>query len=96
MKTVEIRVKLLGFLARLHGSGEAALRFDESPRLRDLLEKLARRKRRFRKAIFDEDGGLRWNLLILVNRRDISVLEGLDTRLRDGDEVVLAPVSHIG
>ncbi|MCD6443398.1 MoaD/ThiS family protein [Candidatus Bathyarchaeota archaeon] len=96
MKTVEIHVKLLGFLARLYGSGEAALRFDESPRLRDLLEKLAGRKRRFRKAIFDEDGGLRWNLLILVNRRDISVLEGLDTRLRDGDEVVLAPVSHIG
>ncbi|KYH37594.1 MAG: MoaD family protein [Candidatus Bathyarchaeota archaeon B24] len=96
MKTVEIRVRLLGFLARLYGSDEITLRFDENPRLGELLGKLARRRRRFRKALFDEDGDLSWNILLLVNRRDVSVLDGLDTRLEDGDEVVLAPISHGG
>ncbi|RLI23604.1 hypothetical protein DRO57_08480, partial [Candidatus Bathyarchaeota archaeon] len=64
MKTVEIRVRLLGFLARLYGSDEITLRFDENPRLGELLGKLARRRRRFRKALFDEDGDLSWNILL--------------------------------
>ncbi len=36
------------------------------------------------------------NVLILVNGREISVLNGLETDLRDGDEVVLVPVVHGG
>lgn len=92
----ELRVKFLGFLARLYGSDEANLKFDGDLRLRDLLKGLTERKRRLRMALFDEKGELRWNILILVNRRELSTLEGLDTRLSDGDEVVLAPVSHGG
>jgi len=36
------------------------------------------------------------NALILVNSREISVLNGLETELKDGDEVVLVPVVHGG
>lgn len=34
--------------------------------------------------------------LILVNGREISVLNGLETNLEDGDEVVFVPVVHGG
>ena len=36
------------------------------------------------------------NSLILVNGREISVLNGYETKLNDGDEVVLVPVVHGG
>jgi len=36
------------------------------------------------------------NALILVNGKEISVLEGLETEIDKGDEIVLVPVSHGG
>ena len=36
------------------------------------------------------------NALILVNGREISVLNGLETNLKNGDEIVLVPVVHGG
>ncbi|MEM3789347.1 MAG: MoaD/ThiS family protein [Candidatus Bathyarchaeia archaeon] len=41
-------------------------------------------------------GDPRPNTLIIVNDREISVLRGLETVLKDGDEVVFIPVSHGG
>ena len=38
----------------------------------------------------------RSNSLILVNGREISVLNGYETKLNDGDEVVFVPVVHGG
>ena len=36
------------------------------------------------------------NFIILVNGREISVLSGLETKLHEGDEVTIIPVSHGG
>jgi molybdopterin converting factor small subunit len=36
------------------------------------------------------------NALILVNGREISVLNGFETNLKDGDKIVLVPVVHGG
>ena len=36
------------------------------------------------------------NTLILVNGKEISVLNGLETILKDGDEIVFIPVLHAG
>jgi molybdopterin converting factor small subunit len=36
------------------------------------------------------------NALILLNGKEISVLDGLKTGIEDGDEVTLIPVSHGG
>ncbi|MHA1429195.1 MAG: MoaD/ThiS family protein [Candidatus Freyarchaeota archaeon] len=35
-------------------------------------------------------------IIVLVNERDIDVLQGLDTKLQDGDEVVLLSAVHGG
>ncbi len=36
------------------------------------------------------------NMLILVNGKEISVLNGLRTDIKNGDEIVLIPVVHGG
>lgn len=36
------------------------------------------------------------NALILINGKEISVLDGLKTKVKDGDEVVFIPVVHGG
>jgi molybdopterin converting factor small subunit len=38
----------------------------------------------------------RSNAIILVNGREISVLNGLETNLSNGDEIVFVPVVHGG
>jgi len=42
------------------------------------------------------DGTIKNTVLILVNEREISVLNGLDTLLYNNDEVVFIPVAHGG
>jgi len=39
---------------------------------------------------------LRSAMLILVNGKEISVLNGLETTIKDGDELVFVPVLHGG
>ena len=36
------------------------------------------------------------NFIILVNGREISVLSGLETKLKSGDEIAIIPISHGG
>jgi molybdopterin converting factor small subunit len=36
------------------------------------------------------------NALILVNGREVGVLDGIGTVVADGDAVVLVPVTHTG
>lgn len=47
--------------------------------------------------LFEEDKiSIRNDTLVLVNDVEISVLEGDETRLSEGDEVTLMPIAHGG
>ncbi|MDR0798084.1 MAG: MoaD family protein [Nitrososphaerota archaeon] len=46
--------------------------------------------------LYQAVGSIKNNVLILVNGREISVLNGLDTQLYNDDEVVIIPVAHGG
>ena len=43
-----------------------------------------------------DHGGVRAGVLVLINGSEISVLNGLETVIEDGDELVLIPVAHGG
>ena len=43
-----------------------------------------------------ESGEPRSNMLVLVNGQEIGVLNGIETKVNDGDEVVFVPVVHGG
>lgn len=45
----------------------------------------------FKEALLDQKGQVRRGFSILVNGRDIAFLEGLRTKLKDGDTIALFP-----
>lgn len=65
--------------------------------MKGLLERISREIPELKHIFSDEElNDSRSNSLIMVNGREISVLKGYATKLRDGDEIVFVPVVHGG
>lgn len=65
--------------------------------MKEVVNKIVEEMPTFKRALIDPDlEDPRPNTLILVNRKEVSVLNGLETLLKDGDEVVFIPVLHAG
>ncbi|MCK4384348.1 MAG: MoaD/ThiS family protein, partial [Candidatus Lokiarchaeota archaeon] len=47
--------------------------------------------KRLRKSFVDPSGNLESHAVILVNGRNYLFLDGLNTKLKDGDQIVLSP-----
>ncbi len=92
---MKVKIRFLGFLARLYGCEEAAVEIPENCTLRDLMKVIVKRKTKFKNAVLNNEG-FKETVLTLINQKDIGVLNGLDTKLKDGDEVIFIPVSHGG
>lgn len=45
----------------------------------------------FRNLILDENGNVKYPVSIMVNGRRIDFLEGLDTKLKEGDRICFSP-----
>jgi len=83
-----VKVKMYSRLKTLTGSGEIYL--EKPPEtVRELLEYLTSRfGEKFRDAVYPQ-GRLRDNLVIMVNGHSIKLLKGLDTPLKEEDEVYI-------
>ena len=91
-----ITVKFLGSLRHILGAGELVLSM-KYVSLKELINVIVSEMPAVKQSLIHyhfED--LRSNALILVNNREISVLNGSETKLKDGDEIVLVPVVHGG
>lgn len=90
MKMASVKVKLSTTI--LGKRSEVDL---EADNVKDALRKAAERfDGKMKGSIFDDEGGLNKFLDIFVNGRNINLLNGLDTILRDGDNItVLRAVS---
>jgi len=65
--------------------------------LKEAIEEIIEETPRLRKILIDPElEDPRPNTLIIVNGREISVLDDLETVLKDGDDVALIPVLHAG
>jgi len=92
-----ITVKFIGALRHVSGVGEFALNSKGEISIRDLISNLTQEMPSLKRSLLDQQlEDPRPNALILVNGREISVLKGLETNLKDGDEIVLVPVVHGG
>jgi molybdopterin converting factor small subunit len=87
-----VTVKFVGSLRTSAGKGRFTLRLGKATPLKEAMEKMAEEAPKL-KPTFDN---ARAGMLILVNGKETSVLNGLDTVLKEGDEVVLVPVVHGG
>jgi len=95
--TAKVNVRLLGVFRGSSGKSRIILRL-EQPTVRKVIHKLcdSLSKEAKRLLIDPELNDPRPNALILVNGKEISVLKGLETEIKEGDEVTLIPVSHGG
>ncbi|MBM3810253.1 MAG: MoaD/ThiS family protein [Acidimicrobiia bacterium] len=71
--------------------GGAAQLSIQAPTVRTLLEELERSQSGLYGNLCDETGRLRRHLNLFVNSDNMRDLEGVDTKLAPGDEVILLP-----
>jgi molybdopterin synthase sulfur carrier subunit len=94
---VEVTVRLLGVFRGLSGKSQISLRLGKST-IKDAIRSLSKSfPPEARKLLvgsgFDDP---RLNALILLNGKEINVLEGLETKIHEGDEITLIPIAHGG
>ena len=90
-------VKFLGSLRHVSSVHELALDYKERISIGELVNELTNELPALKRSLIDQQlEDPRPNALILVNGREISVLNGLETKLKNGDEIVFVPVVHGG
>lgn len=94
---MRIKVRLMGVLRRGCGKDEVQVDLSEGSSLRDAILKLIENERALRDLILDPElKDPRPNTIILINGREMNVLGGLKTEIKDGDEITIIPVVHGG
>jgi molybdopterin synthase sulfur carrier subunit len=92
-----LTIKFIGALRHISGKTQLTIDCGEEISLKELLAKIGQEAPKLEKSFSDQQvGDSTSNALILVNGREISVLNGLETKLKDGDEIVFVPVVHGG
>jgi molybdopterin converting factor small subunit len=87
-----VTVKFIGAFRSMSGKSRLALKFEKTSSLRETLNEIIEKAPGLKQALSDPKS----RMLILINGKEISVLKGLDTLLKDEDEVVFVPVLHGG
>jgi molybdopterin synthase sulfur carrier subunit len=92
-----VNVKFVGSFRGVSGRDKLALKLSRSVSLRFLFKTIVEQLPRLESSLIDPGShGPRSGMLVLVNGMEISVLNGLETRVRNGDEVILVPIVHGG
>ncbi|MBX5327864.1 MAG: MoaD/ThiS family protein [Candidatus Bathyarchaeota archaeon] len=92
-----ITVRFIGAFRGVSGKSKITIKFEEETPLRETIKRIVEKIPELKKVLIDPElEDPRPNTLILVNGKEISVLNGLQTLLKDGDEVVFIPVIHGG
>jgi MoaD family protein len=97
VRSLTITVKFIGPLRHVSGASERALDFQHQVSIRELMWEITKELPVLTESLIDQQlKDNRPNVLIIVNGKEIGVLNGLETNLQDEDEVVLVPVVHGG
>ncbi len=92
-----ITVKFVGAFRHFSGAGELALDHKRYVSVGELVNELSKEAPDLKRSLIDQHlEDPRPNALILVNGKEIGVLNGLETKLKDGDEIIFVPVVHGG
>lgn len=85
--TVEVRIPTV---LRKHTADNAAVDASGAT-VRELIEDVAGRYPEFREQVIAEDGSLHRFINVYANDEDVRYLDGLDTKVSDGDVVSILP-----
>ncbi|MEM3616330.1 MAG: MoaD/ThiS family protein [Candidatus Bathyarchaeia archaeon] len=94
---MKVNFRFIGSFRNITKKGKITMELNEGVQLKEAIKQIIEEFPKIERALIDPElGDPRPNTLIIVNDREISVLRGLETVLKDGDEVVFIPVSHGG
>jgi len=92
-----IKIRLLGVFKEAYGASREHIEIKGKARLKDIIWKLADSSENLRRALIDPElKSPLPNAVIIVNGRDISALDGLETEVKPGDEIVFIPLIRCG
>lgn len=92
-----LTIKFVGAMRHITGKTQLNINYEKEMSLKDVIARISLETPKLEKSLSDQQmGDSTSNALILVNGREISVLDGLETKLSDGDEIVFVPVVHGG
>jgi len=97
MMGMAITVKFIGVFRSISGKSKLSIKTEDAIPLSEVIRQIIEEQPKIKKALIDSElEDPRPNTLILVNGKEISVLNGLDTIIENGDEIILVPVVHGG
>ena len=88
---MKVRAVFIQEFYKVMGGFQIEVELEEGATIRDLIEKLDSQVYSGFKDLILEGERLRHPVEIAVNGRWIDFLDGLDTRLRDGDRILFSP-----
>jgi molybdopterin synthase sulfur carrier subunit len=92
-----ITVKFIGAFRSISGKSKLSITAKHAVPLSRIITQIIEEQPKIKRALIDPElEDPRPNTLILVNGKEISVLNGLDTMVENGDEVIFVPVVHGG
>jgi len=92
-----VTIRFFGVFHSITSKNKVSIEFKDAIRLKEVIKEIVEEMPRLKQTLVDPDlEDPRLNTLILVNGKEISVLNGLETMLKDGDEVIFIPVLHAG
>ena len=95
---ISVEVRFLGVFQRLSGKKQIKLKLEKPASIKKVITKLTETfSDEFKQVLVDSQlDDPRPNALILVEGKEISALNGLETEVKDAYEVVLVPMVHGG
>jgi len=89
---MKIKVKFFTSLREITGKKEIEIRSSSDITVEELLAHLSKKYgREFIEYIYDEKGNVQKYIQILINGRGIDVMQGFETKLKEGDTVAIFP-----
>jgi MoaD family protein len=89
---INIKTSFFSLLVDIVGKEEIPLSFDDTLTIRDVLVSLSSLiGKDFEENIFSTRGTLSKYVIIGINGKDIRIFDGMDTIIKDGDEISFLP-----
>jgi molybdopterin converting factor small subunit len=92
-----VKARFVGSLRTLSGEEIVTLQLQKRLSLKEVIRRITEEKPKLNGVfVLSQPEKLRTAVLILVNGKEISVLKGLETTIKNDDELVFVPVLHGG
>ncbi|MDR2707944.1 MAG: MoaD/ThiS family protein [Nitrososphaerota archaeon] len=95
---MSVTVKFIGALRHAANKSTMTINCPTNFSIKELIQKILTDIPEIKTDIINQqaDGTMKSTVLLLVNEKEISVLNGLDTLLTNNDEIVFIPIAHGG